>query len=111
MRMCVRLGALTAVVVMVVAAASVTAQQGLTLSVGQLVKTPEYLHQNITVRNDTQSIARVRVECGFFNKGELIATDSSNIENIAPNAAGFQTIVVRSDTNADRVECRIVEAH
>jgi hypothetical protein len=109
MRTCVRLGALTALGV--ATAASVSAQQGLTLIVGQLVKTPEHLHQNITVRNDTRSIARVRVECGFFNKGELITTNSSYVENIAPNAAGFQTIVVRSDTNADRVECRIVEAH
>ena len=69
-------------------------QQGLTLTVGRLVYSSGLSQQNISVKNDTQNtIHLVKVECGFFNKGELIATDIGYVENIAPNATGFTTIL------------------
>jgi hypothetical protein len=59
----------------------------------------------------TTCISRlVEVECGFFRRGELIATDHLYIENIAPNAMGFKTILASSDVSPDRAECRIVSA-
>jgi hypothetical protein len=50
----------------------------------------------------------VKVECGFFSNGELIATDSTYVENIAPGATGFITVMQSSDVHPDRAECRIV---
>jgi hypothetical protein len=54
----------------------INAQEGLTLTVDRLEYTSlHFIHQNISVKNDTSRLVRdVRVECDFFNKGELIAT-------------------------------------
>jgi hypothetical protein len=110
MRLSVPFGTLIALMA-VAMAATATAQQGFTLTVGRLVQSSDSLRQTIAVRNDTQNIVRgVQVECGFFNKNQLIAESSAYVINIAPNTTGFGTVLVLSDTNADHVECRIVEA-
>jgi len=81
---------------------------GVILTVGRLVYSSEYLKQNVAVKNSTQSIiSYAKVECGFFYKNELIATDNAYVKNIAPQTTGFSTILTHSDSAADRVECRI----
>jgi hypothetical protein len=50
----------------------------------------------------------VKVECSFFNKGELIATGFAYVVNIFPDTTGFKTIIEPSDISPDRAACRIV---
>ena len=90
---------------------AINGQQGLTLVIGRRVYSSSFLEQNISVKNDTTNTVReVKVECGFFNQGQLIATDTAYLENIAPGTAAHKTVMARSDINADRAECRIVSA-
>ena len=86
------------------------AQEGLTLTVGGLEYTSHhYIHQNISVKNDTSRLVRdVKVECGFFNNGELIATGFAYVENIFPGTTESRTVIESSDSPPDRAECRIV---
>jgi hypothetical protein len=68
------------------------AQEGLTLTLGRLLYSSQFLQQNISVKNNTpHRVRQVRIECGFFNHGQLIATDSTFLENIAPGSAGYKT--------------------
>ena len=89
----------------------VSAQQRVTLSVGRLSYSGIYVQQNVSVKNDNSFLIRlVQIECGFLSKGELIATDHTYLENIAPNTTGFRTVVAMSGIDPDRAECRIVSA-
>jgi len=86
------------------------AQHGLTLTVGQLIylKSVQGIEQHFSVKNETPSvIASVMVSCGFFNNGQLIATERTLIENITGNATGFGKMFAFSQINPDRTECRI----
>jgi hypothetical protein len=105
--MTIKLGVLIGA--LVVTTSDLNAQQGLTLTVGRLIYSNRFVQQNVSVKNDTSKLVRdVKVECGFFSKGELIATDSAYVENIAPGATGFKTLTEPSDVAPDRAECRIV---
>jgi hypothetical protein len=88
----------------------INAQEGLTLTVDRLEYTSlHFIHQNISVKNDTSRLVRdVRVECDFFNKGELIATGFAYVENIFPGTTGFKMVIESSDISPDRAACRIV---
>jgi hypothetical protein len=88
---------------------SVSAQQGLTLTLGRLIYDARYIQQAVSVKNDTSNlVGTAKIECGFFSKGELIATGSTYVENIAPNAMAFKTVLNPSDISPDHAECRIV---
>src|SRR5262249_23755347 len=108
LEMVIKLGALIGLIVLV--PVRVNAQEGLTLTVDRLEYTSEhFLHQDISVKNDTSRLVRdVKVECSFFNKGELIATGFAYVVNIFPGTIGFRTVVQSSDVHPDRAECRIV---
>jgi hypothetical protein len=89
----------------------INAQEGLSLTVDRLEYTSlHFIHQNISVKNDTSRLVRdVKVECDFFNKGELIATGFAYVENIFPGTTGFKEMVIESsDISPDRAACRIV---
>ena len=61
------------------------------------------------MKNDTSRLVRdVKVECSFFNKGELIATGFAYVVNIFPDTTGFKTIIESSNISPDRAACRIV---
>ena len=95
----------------VFAANSAMAQNGLTLTVGRLSFTGQYLKQVVSVKNDTTNVIRVvKIECGFFHEGQLIAADSGYLEHLAPSSSGFMEILAQSSVSADRAQCRIVEA-
>ena len=85
------------------------AQEGMTLTLGRLLhQPPSRLQQAFSVTNGTGKIAKlVQVECGFFNEGQLIAAGSSVVQNVSPNTTGYTQIAVTSDSNSDRVDCRI----
>ena len=89
----------------------INAQEGLSLTVDRLEYTSlHFIHQNISVKNDTSRLVHdVKVECDFFNKGELIATGFAYVENIFPGTTGFKEMVIESsDISPDRAACRIV---
>jgi hypothetical protein len=107
--MTIKLGALIGLIVLV--PVGINAQEGLTLTVDLLEYTSEhFIHQNISVKNDTSRLVRdVKVECGFFNKDELIATGFAYVQNIFPGAREFKTVLIESsDISPDRAACRIV---
>jgi hypothetical protein len=63
------------------------------------------------VKNETTNAVKlVKIECGFFHKGQLIAASSGYLENLAPGSSGFTEILAQSNVSADRAQCRIVEA-
>jgi hypothetical protein len=87
-----------------------SAQQRLTLTVGQLnyLKSVQGIEQHFSVKNETPSVvASVIVTCGFFNNGQLIASERTLIENIAGNATGFGKIFAFSNISPDRTQCRL----
>jgi len=96
-QMTIKLGALLGLIVLV--PVGINAQEGMTLTVGGLEYTNhDYIHQNISVKNDTSRLVRdVKVECGFFNKSERIATGFVYVENIFPGTTEFRTIIESSD--------------
>ena len=106
--MTIKLDAFIGLIVLV--PVGINAQEGLTLTVDLLEYTIEhFIHQNISVKNDTSRLVRdVKVECDFFNKGELIATGFAYVTNIFPGTIGFRTVTQSSDVHPDRAECRIV---
>ena len=68
-----------------------------------------FIHQDISVKNDTSRLVRdVKVECSFFNKGELIATGFAYVVNVFPGTIGLRTVIEPSDISPDRAACRIV---
>jgi hypothetical protein len=96
---------------LVFAAGSAMAQNGLTLTVGKLTFTGQYLKQVVSVKNETTNAIRLmKIECGFFHEGQLIAANSGYLENLAPGSSGFTEILTQSSVSADRAQCRIVEA-
>jgi hypothetical protein len=59
----------------IVATGFASAEQGLTLTLGRLGYSGHYISQIVSVKNETSNLVRsVEVECGFFNKDELIAS-------------------------------------
>ena len=106
--MTIKLGALIGLIVL--APVGINAQEGLTLTVDLLEYTIEhFIHQNISVKNDTSRLVRdVKVECDFFNKGELIATGFAYVENIFPGTMESKTVIESSGISPDRAACRIV---
>jgi len=106
--MTIKLDAFIGLIVLV--PVGINAQEGLTLTVDRLEYTSHnYIHQDISVKNDTSRLVRdVKVECGFFNEGELIATGFAYVTNIFPGTIGFRTVIESSDISPDRAECRIV---
>ena len=106
--MTIKLGALIGLIVLV--PVGINAQEGLTLTVDPLEYTSEhFIHQNISVKNDTPRLVReVKVECSFFNKGELIAKGLVYIQNIFPDTREFKMLIESSDISPDRAACRIV---
>jgi hypothetical protein len=88
----------------------INAQEGLTLTVDRLEYTSlHFIRQNISVKNDTSRLVRdVKVECGFFNKDELIARGFAYIANIFPGTTESSTVIESSDISPDRAACRIV---
>jgi len=106
-----RIGTLIGFVIVILTTNTVSAQEGLTLTLGRLVyaSDPHTIQQNVSVKNDTSNVVPIaQVECGFFKKGELIATNTGHADNIAPNTTAFVTVLASSDISADRAECRIV---
>jgi hypothetical protein len=108
LEMTIKLGALIGLIVLV--PVRINAQEGLTLTVDRLEYTSHhFIRQDISVKNDTSRLVRdVKVECSFFNKGELISTSFAYVVNIFPDTIGFRTIIEPSDIPPDRAACRIV---
>jgi len=87
-----------------------SAQEGVTLTIGRLTYSSGFIEQYVSVKNETQrTIVYIRVECGFFNKGALIASDITALRKIAPNTTGFGELLKPSDTRAENTQCRIAE--
>ena len=87
--------------------------EGMILTVGRRVYSSGsgYIRQSLSVKNSAQETSDVTIECGFFNKEELIATQDAYVLRIAAGSTGYNTIMVSSDIAADRVECRIADIH
>jgi hypothetical protein len=83
-------------------------QEGLTLAIGKLSFGGSYITQVASVKNDSSTAFKnVKVECGFFRQGQLIATGFSFVENLGPRSTGFTDVLARSDASSERSECRI----
>jgi hypothetical protein len=106
--MTIKLDAFIGLIVLV--PVGINAQEGLTLTMGGVEYTSlHYIHQNISVKNDTSRLVRdVKVECGFFNKDELIARGFAYVANIFPGTTESSTVIESSDISPDRAACRIV---
>jgi hypothetical protein len=105
-----KIGTGTLIGLLILIANPSSAQQGLTLTVGQLnyLESVQGLEQHFSVKNETPSaIGSVMVACRFFHNGQLIAMERTLVENIAGNATGFGKVFAFSQINPDRTECRI----
>ena len=96
------------------AAPAFAAPDAVTLKVGRVNSYPFFGGKTFTskapvaVTNGTTEILTVKVECGFFDREDLIATDDALIDDIAPGQTGRDTVVTLSAPRANRAECRIV---
>lgn len=57
--------------------------------------------------NGADPVTMVYVECGFFHGGELFASGSNIVENIAAGTTGYATVSANADGRAERADCRI----
>jgi hypothetical protein len=65
----------------------------------------------VSVKNDRAEVALpVQIECGFFKRGQLIATDFGYLHNIAPGTSGYKTVLAHSDISPDHAQRRIAKA-
>jgi hypothetical protein len=95
----------------ILGAGNADADPSVTLTMGRLVYSSQIATQYLLVRNNTaKAIGQVRVECGFFSQGQLIAASGTNISNIPSNEEGYDSITVVSDVRPENVKCRIVDS-
>ena len=88
-----------------------SAQSGLQLELGLLSHSGSYLKQVFSVKNTSaHTYSWIKIECGFFSDGRLIAADSGILENLVAGGAGFGQVLARHQSSADRADCRISEA-
>ena len=67
------------------------------------------LRQTVQVTNNSKSMAKqIKIDCGFFADGRLIASDYGIILNLSPDTTGYTDVVKQeSDEPANKAECRI----
>jgi hypothetical protein len=87
------------------------AQTGLTLAIGQLSSSGTFAKQVVSVKNETaRAFQFIKIECGFFSQGRLIAADFGLIQNLSSGGTGFTQVLASASANADTSQCRISEA-
>ena len=78
-------------------ASQAVAQTGLTLVTGKLSYSGHFIRQVVSVKNESANPVRsIKVECGFFSQGKLIATGFTFVENVAPGSTGFKDVLAVS---------------
>jgi hypothetical protein len=87
------------------------AQTGLTLAIGQLSSSGSFAKRVVSVKNETgRAFQSIKIECGFFSQGRLMAADFGLIQNLSPGATGFTTVLAATTSNPDTSQCRISDA-
>jgi hypothetical protein len=77
------------------------------IAYGQLRIELPYSTQVIAVKNNSPSlIKRLRVECGFFKNGQLMAAHDNFTDNLASGQTGYVEIFVMVSP-VDSTKCRI----
>ena len=88
-----------------------SAQSGQTeLVIGWLGYSGGTINQAMSVRNNgLLPIGNVKIACRFFrDEKPLKASGSVEITNISPNAAGYNSISIKSKISPDQADCHIV---
>jgi hypothetical protein len=65
---------------------------------------------NISVgvkNNTTNTVKKVRVECGFFHGLDLIGAGSTIIEWVQPGQKAYGTVMTSDGAASNKAECRI----
>jgi hypothetical protein len=77
------------------------------IAYGQLRIEPPYSTQVIAAKNNSASlIKRLRIECGFFKNGQLMAAHDNFTDNIAAGQTAYVEIVVMVSP-IDSANCRV----
>ncbi|MEL7273410.1 MAG: hypothetical protein AAGK33_08215 [Pseudomonadota bacterium] len=79
------------------------------LDTGALSQQSIAVSQVVSVKNlSDKEFTAVKVGCGFFKGGSLIASDKTFMDNIAPQDIGYGTILSVAGLGADKADCRII---
>jgi hypothetical protein len=67
-----------------------------------------YINQPVSVQNGTgRSLQFVKVECGFYSCGNLVASGYTEVRDLAPRSIGFNEISANSRTRPNDLQCRV----
>jgi hypothetical protein len=84
--------------------------KGVTVTQNRMGPSPSgtFTYLTVTVQNDTDELlSTAEVECGFFNGGDLVSTDSTYIQNIAAKSKVFGTVSTSAKLRPDSAQCRV----
>jgi hypothetical protein len=59
----------------------------------------------MSLKNNTDAIVSVWVECGFFNHDQLVGRDSASFVDVRPGRTAYSKVDIKGD--ADRTDCRM----
>ena len=86
-----------------------SAQSTPELVIGWLGYSDGTINQALTVRNGLRTIHSVKIGCRFFrDEKPLKASGSVEITNISSNAAGYNSISIKSKISPDQADCHII---
>ena len=85
-------------------------ESNLVLTMGRFERADSYAQQTFSLGNTTSNFYEVvYVECGFFARDSLIASESGLIQNLHPGETGYGHVIALKAGDADSAKCRIQE--
>jgi hypothetical protein len=75
---------------------------------GRLFEYSSTTTQVVSATNNTGStIDRISIECGFFQKGVLLAAEHNHVDNVQPGQTVYVEIFSFHAQGADQADCRV----
>jgi hypothetical protein len=78
------------------------------LAKGRLTHTGSYSSQTVAATNNTGTIVQaIKIECGFFRQGALLAAGMGIAQNVQPRQTAYVEVIANHAEGADNADCRV----
>jgi hypothetical protein len=75
---------------------------------GRLTHDGSYSSQTIAATNNTGTVVQtLKIECGFFSKGALLAAGMGFAQNVQPRQTAYVQVIANHADGADNADCRV----
>jgi hypothetical protein len=82
----------------------------LDLVTGQLTHAGDYSTRVMSATNNTgQQLAYIKLECGFFRDGKLLAVGMGFAQNVEKGQTAYVEVLANHAPGADRTDCRLAD--